>query len=185
MNFVPVFAALAFLAVAAWPAAAQPTNPPHHAALRADPQPLSDADKQFLAFAAEDNQAEIQLCLLAEKRAVDPALKAFARLMVNDHVAIESRLAALANDVQAQLPDGVGDEGERTRAELKGLAGDQFDRKFLAAQIEDHSKDIEKFSQAADRGSEGASRFASETLPILRQHLALARAVQTQLKAAE
>lgn len=78
-----------------------------------------------------------------------------------------------------------GDEGERTRAELKGLAGDQFDRKFLAAQIEDHSKDIEKFSQAADRGSEGASRFASETLPILRQHLALARAVQTQLKAAE
>ena len=41
MNFVPVFAALAFLAVAAWPAAAQPANPPHHAALRADPQPLS------------------------------------------------------------------------------------------------------------------------------------------------
>ena len=58
-------------------------------------QGLSAEDKRFLRYAAEDNQAEIGICLLAEKRAQSNAVKAFARLMVDDHVQIESRLAAL------------------------------------------------------------------------------------------
>ena len=53
---------------------------------------LGEADQNFLSAAAEDSQAEIQLCLVAEKRATNPALKAFARLMVDDHVEIERRL---------------------------------------------------------------------------------------------
>jgi putative membrane protein len=75
-------------------------------------QPLSEQDKQLLSYAAEDNQAEIQLCLLAEEEANDLALKAFARLMVNDHVGVESRLAALANGERTELPNGNGDEGD-------------------------------------------------------------------------
>jgi len=53
---------------------------------------LGEADQNFLSSAAKDSQAEIQLCLVAEKRATNPALKAFARLMVDDHVEIERRL---------------------------------------------------------------------------------------------
>jgi hypothetical protein len=35
-------------------------------------------DKSFLNFAAEDNQAEIQLCLLAKEEAKSDAVRAFA-----------------------------------------------------------------------------------------------------------
>jgi putative membrane protein len=144
--------------------------------------PLAAADQKFLNYAAEDNQAEIQLCLVAEKRALDPALKAFARLMVDDHAGIESRLAALGNEMQAGLPDGVGKEGQETASRLQPLQGREFETEFMKAQIKDHSNDIEKFTQQQkSTQNERIRQFASETIPILQQHLALAQAVEKQL----
>ena len=143
---------------------------------------LAGADQRFLSYAAEDNQAEIQLCMIAEKRAVDPALKAFARLMLDDHAEIESRLAALANQLKAELPDGIGSEGEQTRAKLQPLQGGAFEREFIQLQIKDHSEDLEKFSQQVRATRNDRIRqFATETIPLLQQHLALAHAVDAQL----
>lgn len=143
---------------------------------------LDQADHKFLDYAAEDNQAEIQLCLVAEKRATNPALKAFARLMVDDHVEIESRLAALGNELRVSLPDGIGEDGQKTASRLKPLNGTEFEREFVQAQIKDHSDDIEKFSKEQESTQNDRIReFATETIPILRQHLALARAVDAQV----
>lgn len=149
----------------------------------APPQPkLSQEDKQFVDFAAEDNQAEIQLCLLAEKLAQGPALKAFARLMVNDHVEIESRLAALINAENVEVPTGTGKDGQETFAKMEKLRGEAFDREFLKKQIEDHGHDLEKFEhQRSATQNEGSRQFAAETLPILQQHDQLARAVQAAM----
>ena len=145
-------------------------------------QPLSDQDKQFLSYAAEDNQAEIQLCLLAEKKANDLALKAFARLMVNDHVSVESRLAALANGEHIELPNGNGEEGDKTLSKMQSTRTSDFDAEFLKAQIEDHANDIKKFSGIEQTTqNEGVKRFAAETLPILQQHARLAKAVKSSL----
>lgn len=174
-RFQPAVSAIALMALLAVGASrAQQSEQPSTA--------LSGADQKFLNYAAEDNQAEIQLCLTAEKRALDPALKAFARLMVNDHMEIESRLGAVGNELRADLPDGIGKEGQHTASELLPLRGSEFERKFLQAQIKDHSEDIEKFS-AEQRATQNQRirQFAAETLPILQQHLALARAVEAQL----
>lgn len=143
-------------------------------------QPLSDQDRQFLSYAAEDNQAEIQLCLLAEKKAHDPALKAFARLMVNDHVGVESRLAALANGEQLDLPNGNGEEGDKTLSKMQSTQPAGFDNDFLKAQIEDHANDVKKFSNIEKTTqNEGVKRFAAETLPILQQHASLVHSVRS------
>jgi putative membrane protein len=102
--------------------------------------------------------------------------------MVDDHAEIERRLAALGNELQARLPDGIGEEGQKTSSELKPLYGSDFERKFMEAQIKDHSSDHEKFSneQRATQ-TDRIRQFASETIPILQQHLALARAVEAKL----
>lgn len=145
-------------------------------------EPLSEQDRQFLSYAAEDNQAEIQLCLLAEKKANDLALKAFARLMVNDHVGVESRLAALANGERTELPNGNGDEGDKTLSKMQSTPIEHFDEEFLKAQIEDHANDVKKFSDIEKKTqNEGVRRFAAETLPILQQHAKLAKAVKSNL----
>lgn len=139
-------------------------------------------DQQFLSYAAEDNQAEIQLCLIAEKRAANPALKAFARLMVDDHAEVESRLAALADQLHFRLPDSIGEDGKRTLSELSALYDNEFELKFMQAQIGDHSEDIKKYAEEEAKTKNTRIRqFATETAPILQQHLALARAVNAQV----
>jgi predicted outer membrane protein len=112
-----------------------------------DTKALTVNDKAFLNYAAEDNQAEITACLLAEKKAGSPAVKAFARLMVDDHVQIESRLAALSNSLNFDLPDGNGDEGQQTISKLEKLRGAEFELEFMAQQTKDHGDDLEKFGR--------------------------------------
>ena len=169
------FSVFAIALIAAAPAMAQ-SSP---SSAKPEPQAMSQQDKEFLSYAAEDNQAEIQLCLLAEKQAQSPAIKAFARLMVDDHVEIESRLAAVANSEKTQLPEGVGEEGKKTHDKLDPLNGAQFEAEFMKAQVKDHGEDIKKFDrEASSTKNEAVHQFAAETGPLLEQHLALAKAVE-------
>jgi putative membrane protein len=45
----------------------------------------SDDDKKFLAMAAQSDQNEIALSKLAEQKATNPAVKAFAKKMITEH----------------------------------------------------------------------------------------------------
>ena len=144
---------------------------------------LDQTDQQFLQYAAHDNQGEIRICLTAEKKAQDPAVKAFARLMVNDHVQVESELAAAVDGNGASLPDDIGEDSRKTLSRLEPLEGAAFDRAFIAAQIEDHGHDIQRFTQEQqDAKDQAVQHFAALTIPVLQQHLALAKAVQAQVQ---
>src|SRR6201998_1974805 len=70
---------------------------------------INQSGKEFLDFAAEVNQSEIKAGLAAEKKAEAPAVRAFARLMVLDHMGLESQLAAVAMENGVQLPSGPSD----------------------------------------------------------------------------
>lgn len=62
------------------------------------------------------------------------------------------------------------------------MTGSSFESAFMQAQIKDHSNDIETFSdEARSTQNTRIKQFATETIPILQQHLALARAVEAQL----
>lgn len=142
----------------------------------------SQQDRQWLDYAATDNQGEIQESLLAEKKAHSPAVKAFVRLMVDDHVQVESRLAALVNGQSVSVPNGPGQKDAKIISELEPVSGPQFDQQFMHEQIQDHSDDIRKFSDEIKMTQDpDIRRFAIETLPILQQHLALAKAVDASL----
>jgi putative membrane protein len=74
---------------------------------------ISQRDKEFLGFAAEVNQSEIQGGLAAEQKAGAPAVRAFARLMVLDHMELESKLAGIATEDGVQLPGGPGEQAKQ------------------------------------------------------------------------
>lgn len=145
---------------------------------------LSQRDRNFLNYAAEDNQGEIQIAILAEKSASNFAVKAFARLMIDDHAEVESRLAALTNRLNVKVPIGIGQENQQILRRLEPLSGAAFDHAFIQAQIQDHSDDIKRFRQeeAATHNLE-VRQFVAETIPILEQHVQLAEAVEKSLGA--
>ena len=151
-------------------------------ATQARQSPLTADDRAFLNYVAEDNQAEIALCLMAEKQSQAPSVKAFSRLMVNDHVQVESQLAALINGIGIEVPNGVGKDGAEKLDKLKDLQGTGFDRPFMEAQVSDHEHDIGKYdAEIKSTQNSGLRNFASETVEILKQHLALAKAVLSGL----
>lgn len=157
---------------------------PAFAQMQENEHKLSSQDKDFVTYVAQDNHAEIEACLLAENRAADPAVKAFTRLMVDDHVQIASRLAALTNAEGTEAPNGIGEEGQKTLSELKDLPDGKFDRQFMEHQIKDHQHDLQRFQEIQTQTQNLRLRqFAAETYPILQQHLALAKAVDQSIEA--
>ena len=138
---------------------------------------ISQSDKEFLDFAAKVNQSEIQSGLAAEKRAGAPAVRALARLVVLDHMQLESQLAAIATENGVQLPSGPSEQAKQEMANAK------FDTTFMQDMVQGHQQAVEKFK--AEKGKAQARPVEAvviATLPILEQHLALAQAVQSELQ---
>jgi uncharacterized protein (DUF305 family) len=51
---------------------------------------------------------------------------------------------------------------------ISTLSGDEFDRQYIRAMIDDHKDDLEKFRREADKGGDAAvKQFASKHVPIL------------------
>src|ERR1700753_3841077 len=56
----------------------------------------SDDDKKFLAMAAQSDVNEIKLSQLAEEKASNPAVKAFAQKMVTEHTKMSASMKPFA-----------------------------------------------------------------------------------------
>lgn len=168
----PAFLLAAVPLLIATPAAAQQSS-----------SAISQSDKQFLDFAAQVNQSEIQGGLAAEKKADAAAVRAYARLMVLDHMGLESQLAAIATENGIQLPSGASEQAEREMASLQNISGSEFDTKYMEHMIQGHEQVIQKFkSEEGQTQARPVEAVVAGALPILQQHLALAQAVQSGIK---
>ena len=145
-------------------------------------QPIGQSGKQFLDFASEVNISEIRAGLLAEQRAQSDSVKAFGRLMALDHSELESQLDATAALDHVQVPDKPSSTAEQQMDQLKSMSGGQFDRAYMNHMVQGHEKVVSRFqSEKSNAHSPAVIAVASSALPILQQHLSLAKAVQASL----
>jgi putative membrane protein len=143
---------------------------------------INQSGKEFLDFAAEVNQSEIQAGLAAEKKAEAPAVRAFARLMVLDHMGLESQLAAVATENGVQLPNEPSEQSKQQMATLQGMNGTKFDAAYMQHMVQGHQQAVERFkSERGQAQSQPVEPVVGATLPIIEQHLALAQAVLSEI----
>jgi putative membrane protein len=143
---------------------------------------IDQSGKEFLSFAAEVNQSEIQGGLAAEKKAAAPAVRAFARLMVLDHMELESQLATIATENGVQLPNGPGEHAKQQMAALQETSGARFDAAYMQHMVQGHEQAVQKFkSEKGQTRSRPVEAVVAATLPIIEQHLALAQAVLSKV----
>jgi putative membrane protein len=103
--------------------------------------------------------------------------------MVLDHMQLESQLAGIATENGVELPNGSSEEAKQGMAKLQTMSGSKFDTAFMQDMVEGHQHAVEKFK--AEKGKAQAQPIeavVTATLPILEQHLALAQAVQSEIK---
>jgi putative membrane protein len=114
------------------------------------------------------------LAELAQQKGRSETVKRAAARIQADHVRTNQMLVVLAAQKGWHLPSTPGSEGEESRSRLEKLSGAAFDRAYLEAMMRDHETDIPAFEQEAAHGSDAdLKRFAADTLPALREHLAL------------
>ena len=163
------------LALAAGPALAQTKSATETTATTTQAD-LSQQDRDFAKKAAQGGLMEVELGKLASDKASSQDVKKFGQRMVDDHSKANSQLKQVAEKKTLDLPTQLSDAHKQMKERLSGLSGEQFDRQYMQEMVKDHKEDVELFRKQADQGQDAdLKRFASETLPILEQHLQLAQ----------
>ncbi|WP_413175979.1 DUF4142 domain-containing protein [Anabaena azotica] len=143
---------------------------------------VNQSDQQFITKVAQGNLAEIELGRLAEQKAESNEVKEFGRRMVADHTQFNQELQDLANQKGANFPSDIGKENKRIKTNLEKLSGADFDKAYIQQMVADHNKDIALYRRQSQQGDdEDLKNWATKNLPLLEEHLRLARSIQDNL----
>jgi putative membrane protein len=112
-------------------------------------------DGQILAFASTANKGEIAEGKLAETKATNPKVKAFARQLVTDHTAMlnEGNSFAKKNNITPDsTKNDVQDLQKDAQSGMQDLQSKQkgadWDKDFIDHEIDGHKKVLDKLQQA-------------------------------------
>lgn len=139
-------------------------------------------------FADLANTSEVEQGKLAQGKAKAPAVKKFAELMVKHHTEAQQEQAKLFKKLSLVPSDSASAaqlkaDGEKATATLKEAGAAEFDRTYVATQVDVHQKVLD----ALDTKLIPAAR-STELVAILRKmrttveaHLSQAKALQSQV----
>jgi putative membrane protein len=88
----------------------------------------SDDDKKFLAIAAQSDQNEIAMSKLAEQKATNPAVKAFAEKMITEHTQMTASMKPFVDAWGLTPPAGPDADHQKELDKLNELSGNDFDK---------------------------------------------------------
>lgn len=134
-------------------------------------------DKAFIEKAAKGGMAEVEIGKVAQDKAGNAQVKAFAGRMVTDHSKANEELKSIAEKKSVALPSGPDAEQKKHGEKLKSLSGAAFDREYMTHMVGDHKATVADFEKEAASGKDpDVKAFAAKTLPTLRDHLKEAQA---------
>lgn len=137
---------------------------------------LQQPDKDFVTKASEGNVSEVKLGQLAMHKANNPQVKQFGQRMVDDHSKAQEQLVKLMDGTNVVVPDHVTKDAAGLYDKLAQETGADFDKNYMSAMVSDHQDDISAFNDEAKNGkSEQLRNYAQNTLPVLQQHLQMAK----------
>ena len=145
------------------------------AASTADPSGADPAT--FVKKAALGGMTEVEAGKLAQAKAQDPQVKAFATRMVKDHEKANAELATLAKSKGMQVPAMLDAEHKSKLAQLSAKSGADFDKAYSSAMVMDHDKTVALFEGAAKNPDSDLAAFAKKTLPTLKEHKQMTRSL--------
>jgi len=132
----------------------------------------------FVKMVAISDMFELESSNLAQQKA-DEESKKFASQMIADHTRTSGELKALAPKANAQLPTALDSTHQSKLDKLKNLNGEEFDNQYDAMQVDAHENAVSLFSRYADGGDNPELKaWAAKTLPHLKQHLEMAKALK-------
>jgi len=145
---------------------------------------LNKDDMAFVLKAGEGGDAEVALGKLAETNGYGTEVKAFRKRMVDDHTKANEELISIAKDKDVQLSHELKGDTKEMYDKLAGLNGPEFDKHYIEHMVKGHEETVELFKKEAESGTDAKLKeFAGKTLPVIEQHLALAKEISAKVGA--
>jgi putative membrane protein len=141
--------------------------------------PLSD--EQIAAITDAANTAEIEQAKLAESKSKDPGVKRFAAMMIMHHGAAKQKQAKLKLKPQESATStALQTDAASTLEMLKSDKGKDFDKAYIAAQIDGHQKVLDTINDKLlpNVKSPDLKAYLDEIKPRVEQHLKEAKQLQ-------
>lgn len=134
-------------------------------------------DAEFANMAAQGGEAEIQMANLALQKSQNKNVQKFARQMVKDHTKSGNKLEKLATKKSLTLTKTPNADQMQMMSQLQQASAAEFDMMYLRmAGVESHQAMETLFTNQASNGTDAELKdFASDTLPTVQKHLAMAQ----------
>lgn len=167
--------------------AAAATTPRAGASATAAPAPNADAvaspaisswsDSNIVAKLEQGDKNEVQLGKLAESKAIIPAVKEFAKMLVTDHSKGERDVRSMEAKAKLRAKPATGDTAVKTGQDLlkKFTAmpkGKDWDSTWVQHEYDDHRQDIADTKAMQTQAKDPQlKQLLSDELPVLQKHL--------------
>src|SRR5262245_52529849 len=163
--------------------AAERTGTDDRAGARGKDEGKALSDNEFVMKAGSSGMAEVAIGKVGQEKARNSDVKKFADRVVTDHSKANEALMRLAKDAGITVPDKPSAEQEQHVKHFSEGATKDFDKEFVHHMVDSHTKGVDLFTKASkELKNEKLKEFATKTLPTLREHLAIAKQLDDQLK---
>jgi putative membrane protein len=141
-------------------------------------QETTGPDKVFVTKAANSNMFEIESSKLAIQKGQSAEVKSFAQQMIDDHTKAAKDLMAVAPDAPKKM-----DAAHTAMVEdLNKTSADKFDASYIDAQVKAHDEAVALFTKYSEDAEDAKLKaFASEKLPVLKQHQEHVKALDAKM----
>ena len=112
---------------------------------------VSSGDKDFVNDLAIAGTAEVELGRMAAERAVNPDVKKFGQMMVDDHTKASDELTQVATQHNIPVPTDLDDKHRDLRDKLAKLQGADFDKEYMDAMVDGHDNVLGKLRSRVDK----------------------------------
>jgi putative membrane protein len=151
----------------------------------AGPQ-LADAEIAHVAVTA--NTIDVEAGELAKQKSSNAEVKQFAQTMITDHTGVNQQASALAQRLNLTPADNtmsqqLKSDADRMKAELTTRSGAEFDRTYIANEINYHQAVLNALDQTLIPGAQNAELKAllEKVRPAIQSHLEMAQVLQGKL----
>jgi len=143
----------------------------------------SKAECLLLSEIGKDGTLEVRLGQLAQSRATNKEVLAFAKRLVEDHTRANDALIKAAKEDHIALPMELSISQKHEMADFISTPNDAFDRKYMDDMVAGHRKILEAVAMEIKTGSGNSKKWAEQTLPIIQAHQKDAERLDAKLSA--
>lgn len=153
----------------------------------ANPAPVAAGPMDFVTKAAQSDEFELREGKLAQSKATNSEVRAFAAQMIHDHTQSSQDLqnAVRRAGMPPPPPPSISAEQARMLADLETKTGVSFDHTYADQQVIAHRQAESLLQDFSQNGPAGPLRdAAAHTLPTVQHHLGTAMKLAAQIETA-